>query len=170
MTQFQVSLDDNIPSAPTMDDFMKDESEVDASDVITEASAPTFEDLRQELRTMEPQNVLDDVMEITPFTEVQLRGLYRNAELDRNSELVDEFLEVGFKDLERSPLHELLLNYLRVRSALIGTEKSLEALASEASEDQDRLWIFHPKKVSGEGVCQDKKTRHHVSRLQGLRL
>ena len=93
---------------------------------------------------------------IKPFSEQQLLNLYCNPELNRNDQFVTEFLS-SQKDVARHELHELLLNYQRVRSTRIHSEKTVRSQLASSEENYDNLWSFEEREAKEEGECQDKK-------------
>ena len=60
-------------------------------------------------------------------------------------------------DVAKSELHELLLNYIRVRSALIGAEKRVSALTHDVEANKESVWTMRDDKVEESGECADEK-------------
>ena len=138
------------PSAPTMADFghVNDEPTAPPMSLTDEIPNKDYQDLNRDLQAMnltqdsppieispfktdfsqinEPQL---DLSHLKPYTENQLLALYG---LDRNiwEEKVElereKFLSYQSDELPKSDLHELLLNYHRIRVNLMGTERTLE--------------------------------------------
>ena len=61
------------------------------------------------------------------------------------------------EDVAKSELHELLLNYIRVRSALIGAEKRVSALSQDVEAGKESVWTLRDDKVEETGECADEK-------------
>jgi wyosine [tRNA(Phe)-imidazoG37] synthetase (radical SAM superfamily) len=72
--------------------------------------------------------------------------LYRNVELTRAAEYVNEFLA---KESETSnhPFYELIHDYQRSRLALLANEKSFQKLKVSAEEEKLKVWTLHDKQV-----------------------
>ena len=59
--------------------------------------------------------------------------------------------------MAKSELHELLLNYIRVRSALIGAERRVSALSQDVEAGKESVWTLRDDKVEETGECADEK-------------
>ena len=59
--------------------------------------------------------------------------------------------------MAKSELHELLLNYIRVRSALIGAERRVAALSQDVEASKESVWTLRDDKVEETGECADEK-------------
>jgi hypothetical protein len=87
----------------------------------------------------------------------QILGLYSNTQLEHNAQFVAHFLSEQ-ESVGKSELHELLTNYLRVRSALLAAEKKINAIRDDVETHKDALWTMKDEKEEEEGECQDEKT------------
>ena len=72
-------------------------------------------------------------------------------------------------DVAKSELHELLLNYIRVRSALIGAEKRVSALTHDVEANKESVWTMRDDKVEESGECADEKEVTAVLQFKVLR-
>ena len=70
---------------------------------------------------------------------------------------IPEHLATFQEDVAKSELHELLLNYIRVRSALIGAERRVTALAHDVEANKESVWTMRDDKVEESGECADEK-------------
>ena len=74
------------------------------------------------------------------------------------------------EDVAKSELHELLLNYIRVRSALIGAEKRVSALSQDVEASKESVWTLRDDKVEEIGECADEKEVTAVLQFKVLSL
>ena len=72
------------------------------------------------------------------------------------------------EDVAKSELHELLLNYIRVRSALIGAERRVAALTHDVEALKASVWTMRDDKVEESGECADEKEVLAVLQFQVL--
>ncbi|XP_076765337.1 ectopic P-granules autophagy protein 5 isoform X1 [Xylocopa sonorina] len=96
--------------------------------------------------------------EIVPFTESQIASLYINQELALVDTFISEFTETQLKSgpiRQQHRLHELLMNYLRIRNHLIINSHELEILKKSCREMQKQLWCLDKACISEAGECQD---------------
>jgi len=96
--------------------------------------------------------------EVRPFTEQQLASLYHNQELTLVDAFVTEFTETQLRCAplrQQHRLHELLMNYLRVRNHLIVNSYELERLKKNCRETQKQLWCLEKTSETENGECQD---------------
>ncbi|KAK1120451.1 hypothetical protein K0M31_012430 [Melipona bicolor] len=107
-------------------------------------------------------NQIDDMhtsfKEIIPFTESQLASLYVNQELTLVDIFISEFTEIQLRSSairQQHRLHELLMNYLRVRNHLIINSHELEILKKSCREMQKQLWCLDKACIREAGECQD---------------
>lgn len=107
-------------------------------------------------------NQVDDIhtsfKEIIPFTESQLTSLYFNQELAWIDMFISEFAEIQLRSnaiRQQHRLHELLMNYLRVRNNLIINSHELEILKKSCREMQKQLWCLDKACIKETGECQD---------------
>ncbi|XP_026298515.1 ectopic P granules protein 5 homolog isoform X2 [Apis mellifera] len=107
-------------------------------------------------------NQVDDIhisfKEIIPFTESQLASLYFNQELAWIDMFISEFAEIQLRSnaiRQQHRLHELLMNYLRVRNNLIINSHELEILKKSCREMQKQLWCLDKACIRETGECQD---------------
>lgn len=107
-------------------------------------------------------NQIDDMhtsfKEIIPFTESQLASLYVNQELALIDIFISEFTEIQLRSSairQQHRLHELLMNYLRVRNHLIINSHELEILRKSCREMQKQLWCLDKACIREAGECQD---------------
>ena len=61
------------------------------------------------------------------------------------------------EDVAKCELHELLLNYIRVRSALIGAERRVSSLTRDVEANKESVWTMRDDKVEESGECADEK-------------
>ena len=99
------------------------------------------------------KHIVEEVT-IVPFTESQLNALYRNTELEKNIEFVEHWLDTQ-KEIEKFPLDEMLVNYLRVRTNLQNSKKSYDIGKAKAEDLFQDLWQISSGKVEEEGECED---------------
>uniref|UniRef100_A0A0K2TWM7 Ectopic P granules protein 5 homolog [Nasonia vitripennis] n=1 Tax=Lepeophtheirus salmonis TaxID=72036 RepID=A0A0K2TWM7_LEPSM len=92
---------------------------------------------------------------INPFTDAQLRGIYSN-DIEKNGYLLEGFLEET-SQVEKSPLHDLILNYLRVRLTAAENQKKLQELHTRIKNQELHLWTLKKEKITEDGECQDGK-------------
>lgn len=95
---------------------------------------------------------------VKPFTEAQLAALYSNQELNVVEAFVNEFVEFQLRNhavRQQHKLHELLMNYLRVRNHLIVNSHELESLKKACKETQKQLWCLDKASITETGECQD---------------
>ena len=92
-----------------------------------------------------------------PFTESQLHALYHNVELEKNQEFVEHWLETQV-DLEKFPLDELLVSYLRVRALLATSRRQYEQESRQLEELLPALWHLGSEQLEEEGECEDGNT------------
>lgn len=95
---------------------------------------------------------------IKPFTDAQLGSLYSNPELSQVECFVNEFVDVQLRSnavRQQHRLHELLMNYLRVRNHLIVNSHELESLKKSCKETQKQLWCLDKVSITESGECQD---------------
>ena len=74
------------------------------------------------------------------------------------------------EDVAKSELHELLLNYIRVRSALIGAERRVSALTNDVETNKESVWRMRDDKVEESGECADEKEVTAVLQFKVQRL
>ncbi|KAL0115562.1 hypothetical protein PUN28_010822 [Cardiocondyla obscurior] len=93
-----------------------------------------------------------------PFTEQQLASLYHNQELMLVDAFVTEFTDTQLRCAplrQQHRLHELLMNYLRVRNHLITNSYELERLKKSCRETQKQIWCLEKTSETEAGECQD---------------
>jgi hypothetical protein len=91
---------------------------------------------------------------VKPFTEAQLAALYSNQELNVVEVFVNEFVECQLRNhaiRQQHKLHELLMNYLRVRNHLIVNSHELESLKKACKETQKQLWCLDKASLTETG-------------------
>ncbi|XP_012284320.1 ectopic P granules protein 5 homolog isoform X2 [Orussus abietinus] len=96
--------------------------------------------------------------EIEPFTDAQLASLYSNQELALADSFITEFVEAQLRSnaiRQQHRLHELLMNYLRVRNHLIYNSHDLDRLKKNCKEIQKQLWCLDKATITESGECQD---------------
>ncbi|XP_071650229.1 ectopic P granules protein 5 homolog isoform X2 [Temnothorax longispinosus] len=96
--------------------------------------------------------------DVRPFTDQQLASLYHNQELMLVDAFVTEFTETQLRYAplrQQHRLHELLMNYLRVRNHLIANSYELERLKKSCRETQKQLWCLEKASETENGECQD---------------
>ena len=96
-------------------------------------------------------------VEIVPFTDSQLHALYHNVELEKNAEFVDHWLDTQ-AHVERFPLDEMLLGYLRVRTVLCSSRRRYDADREQVASLETELWVLGTETVEEEGECDDGNT------------
>lgn len=92
---------------------------------------------------------------VKPFTEAQLAALYNNQELNVVEAFVNEFVEFQLRNhavRQQHKLHELLMNYLRVRNHLIVNSHELESLKKACKETQKQLWCLDKASITESGT------------------
>lgn len=108
--------------------------------------------------TEKTENVHSIFKEVMPFTNNQLTSLYDNQELALVDMFISEFTEtqLGSSAIrQQHRLHELLMNYLRIRNHLIMNSHELETLKKTCRETQKQLWCLDKAYVTETGECQD---------------
>ncbi|XP_076238292.1 ectopic P-granules autophagy protein 5 [Calliopsis andreniformis] len=96
--------------------------------------------------------------EVIPFTNNQLTSLYNNQELALVDMFISEFTETQLASnaiRQQHRLHELLMNYLRIRNHLIVNSHELETLKKTCRETQKQLWCLDKACITEAGECQD---------------
>lgn len=91
---------------------------------------------------------------VKPFTEAQLAALYSNPELNAVEAFVNEFVEFQLRShavRQQHKLHELLMNYLRVRNHLIVNSSELDSLKNACKETQKQLWGLDKASITESG-------------------
>ena len=112
------------------------------------------EDVRSHsVSEIEPQYSEEQTEVIIPFTDSQLHALYHNAELEKNVEFVDHWIDTQ-KNVERFQLDEMLLNYLRVRTMLCNSRRKYDGDRKKASSLEKDLWTMSVDSVEEEGECE----------------
>lgn len=97
---------------------------------------------------------------IKAYTEQQLSSLYRNEELQLLKQFTDQFIEAELRGAtaKQHLLYDLLTNYLKSRSKIIGINLEIEQLRKEYGEKHSLLWNLESSVISGRGECQDGTT------------
>ncbi|XP_076670129.1 ectopic P-granules autophagy protein 5 isoform X3 [Andrena cerasifolii] len=96
--------------------------------------------------------------DVIPFTESQLTSLYNNQELALADMFISEFTETQLRSTttrQQHRLHELLMNYLRIRNHFITNSHELETLKKACRETQKQLWCLDKTCITETGECQD---------------
>lgn len=162
MSQVQVNvamiqLVDLSPSAPAVVNVEASYSEASSS-----AKLPCQKSLSTTLQTVVTDSKREvpnaAFKEVKPFTELQLTSLYQNQELSLVDAFVTEFTETQLRCAplrQQHRLHELLMNYLRVRNHFIANSYELERLKKNCRETQKQLWCLEKTSVTENGECQD---------------
>lgn len=105
-------------------------------------------------------------VEITPYTEAQLSAFYRNGELEILDDFTAQYVEAELKGtaIQKHPLFELLMNYLKVREKLTTNTVELNQLRKEYEDCKENLWTVEKTVKSVNGECQDgvRVTAKHV--------
>ena len=99
------------------------------------------------------ERVITDI-NIVPFTDSQLHALYHNAELEKNLEFVDHWLDTQ-KNIEKFQLDEMLVNYLRVRTLLGSSKNKYNIDRAHVETLCKELWVFSTDSIEEEGECED---------------
>ncbi|KAJ8667148.1 hypothetical protein QAD02_008810 [Eretmocerus hayati] len=95
---------------------------------------------------------------VKPFSEAQLAALYSNQEVNVVEAFTNEFVEFQLRShsvRQQHKLHELLMNYLRVRNHLVVNSCELERLKKTCKETQKQLWCLDKASITETGECQD---------------
>ena len=112
------------------------------------------EDVRSNsVSEIEPQYSEEQTEVIIPFTDSQLHALYHNAELEKNVEFVDHWIDTQ-KNVERFQLDEMLLNYLRVRTMLCNSRRKYDGDRKKVHSLEKELWTMSIDSVEEEGECE----------------
>ncbi|XP_014203959.1 ectopic P granules protein 5 homolog isoform X2 [Copidosoma floridanum] len=146
------------PSAPVFDENPSVISEPEImSQVLKKIEAEKISAARQLEFTPEKTIAVNHKV-VKPFSEAQLAALYSNQELNVVEAFVNEFVEVQLRShalRQQHKLHELLMNYLRVRNHLIINSHELENLKKACKETQKQLWCLDKATITETGECQD---------------
>lgn len=97
---------------------------------------------------------LEDAV-LRPFTEAQLKALYRNFELEANEQFVADFVAKNLHP-DSHAFQELVAGYLRSRVALMACTRSFEELKRDYQSRVDCVWETVEQVVEGKGLCLDK--------------
>ena len=105
---------------------------------------------------------------VKPFTEAQLAALYSNQELNMVESFVNEFVEFQLRNhavRQQHKLHELLMNYLRVRNHLIINSYELESLKKACKETQKQLWCLDKASITESGLFYVLFYNNYITKL-----
>lgn len=100
------------------------------------------------------EKMITDMSAIKPYSEVQLLALYNNVFLDEKEQIITDFLEHE-KNIMQNKFHEILLNYLRARTNLVGTEKQIKMTMEQYKKHKEEIWTFEEHTLNEEGTCED---------------
>ena len=139
-------------SAPVLSDAL----EISSSYVQPNLESPSSLSDIEKKPKVKTKITLSDEVTVEPLTEIQITSLYQNSELEENEQYIPQFIAEE-RNIVQSEFYQLVLGYLRARTALVGTQRELSAILEEYKKQKKNIWVFEKRTVTEEGECEDDR-------------
>lgn len=178
----ELMLQDQLENTETTRPFVQDEASAPAfeGDSVCEsnlgATAPELDDkltigsvyFHEDVKSPAPLSearsapnqktkiTLSDEVTVEPLTEIQITSLYQNTELEENQLYISQFIDEE-RNIVQLEFYQLVLGYLRARTALVSTQRELSGILDEYKKQQKNIWVLEKRTVTEEAECEDNR-------------